>query len=117
MKFVKLASFPTETDEIGVYLTKLLAALEDVGETFYYDSEAHREVILITNTNFEILMNTYYEKIGKSDMKLKLESDFLSEADRVFLVIAEDVLYAVSRRDVGYYLDMLISKLELANMR
>jgi len=113
MKFLKLASFPTETDEQGVHLMKLLVAIEETGETFYYDAEAHREIIVIHRDELEPLVNVYFKQIGKP-FKLRLENDFLSEADRAFLVLASDVLYAVSRRDVGYYLDMLVARVEAA---
>ena len=97
MKFVKLATLDDSAIE-------KLAGVEGFGQTYYYDSEASREIIIVSKH----IVNLFYGT--------ELHDDFIDETDNVFVVVTEEAIYAIATKDVSLYFDQLIAKLEVAEM-
>ena len=98
MKFLKLLSGASNQ------AIEQLVKLEIAGESYYYDTEAVREIILVRKK--------YVEKI----LGIEVHNDFIGEAKRVFLVVVDGTVYMVANNDVSKYLDALVAQLEIAEM-
>lgn len=81
-----------------------LALIEDKGETYFYDGEAVREVIIVHRDHVQGIFG------------VKIDDDFLDETSRVFLVVIEATAYVIALRDVSKHLDALVTQLEIAQM-